>query len=179
MGGSAQASSIVTVEEPVRTISPSIIAIGTPAVSEATLSDTSTAIVAEGKIELTPLDPLNMLPAKADGAARMEELTPSIVAITAPDPDISNEIVAAIEERKPTRDPMPMVMRGGIVGDPFMLPEIELSKDIHKMPAKASGDQTTQLPVPADPNALSKPQVTETGAPMPADGMSAGGRPRR
>lgn len=55
---------------------------------------------------------------------------------------------------------MPMVMRGGIAGDPFMLPEIELGKDIHKMPAKASGDQTTQLPVPADPNALSKPQVS-------------------
>lgn len=81
----------------VRTISPSIIAIGTPEVSEATLSDTSTAIVAEGKIELTPLDPLNMLPAKADGAARMEELTPR----SSPSPrrtPISNEIVAAIEE---------------------------------------------------------------------------------
>ncbi|MGE0279722.1 MAG: hypothetical protein AB7P20_03790 [Rhizobiaceae bacterium] len=175
-GGAAQASSIITMEEP-RPASPSIIEVGPPAISAATAEHV--AVTSGDSLELAALDPLNMLPAGSNSVVRMEALTPSIVAVIAPDPNISNEIVAAIDGRKPRPNPLPMVMRGGIVGDPF-LPHIELGKALEKLPEKVADKEPAQAAAPVDPDAINKPQLTETGAPMPANGAAvAGGQPRR
>jgi len=174
-GGTAQASSFVTIEEPAPAASPSIVEVAPPAAS--TSATESVVFTSGSSVQLAALDPLNMLPAGSNSIVRMEPVTRSVVAVVAPDPNISNEIVAAIDHRKPRQDLMPMVMRGGIVGDAFQ-PEIELGKALKKLPAKADDKQVVQTKLPVDPEALSKPQVTETGAPMPANGMSGGGRPR-
>lgn len=171
----AQASSIMTIEAPAQAISPSIIEVvaatpTSPASDEISLSP-------QGSLQLTQLDPLNMLPAGGSSVVRMEPITPSVIAVIAPTPDVSTEMVAAIEHRKPRVNDMPMVMRGGIVGDPFMS-EIELGKALGKLPADTAGKQPPQTATSMDPEALNKPQFTESGAPMPANGSASTGRPR-
>ncbi len=128
-------------------------------------------------MELAVLDPLNMLPAGGNSVVRMQALSPSIVAVLAPDTGISNEIVAAVDGRKPRQKPLPMVMRGGITGDAFTH-EIELGKALEKLPTKAvEKAPSSTAPSPAT-EALDQPQFSENGAPMPANGMASGGRPR-
>jgi len=172
-GNAAQASSIVTIEEPA-SATPSIIEVAPPVVAAAAAEHV--AVTSEGSLELAALDPLNMMQAGANSVVRIEALTPSVIAVIVPSPEISNEIVAAIDGRKAGQDPLPMVMRGGIVGDPFTA-EIELGKALKKLPANAQGNQPLQTQLPVDPEAINKPQFTETGERMPANGMG-GGRPR-
>lgn len=176
VAGTAHASSIVTIDEGEQPSSPSIIEVAAPPIISAAVE--RVAMPSENGLELAALDPLNMLPAGGNSVVRMQPLTPSVVAVVAPDSYISNEIVAAIDHRKPRHDPLPMVMRGGIAGDPFQ-PQIELGKTSEKLPEKADDKQPAQAESRIDPEAISKPQFTETGAPMPANGtVAAGGKPR-
>ena len=121
----AQASSIMTIEAPAQAISPSIIEVvaatpTSPASDEISLSP-------QGSLQLTQLDPLNMLPAGGSSVVRMEPITPSVIAVIAPTPDVSTEMVAAIEHRKPRVNDMPMVMRGGIL--PVLMPGTTVPED--------------------------------------------------
>lgn len=173
--GTARASSFVTVEEPGPAASPSIIDVAPPTL--ATRAAEPVTISSEGSVELAVLDPLNMLPVDGNSVVRMQALSPSVVAVLAPDTGISNEIVAAIDGRKPRQNPLPMVMRGGITGDAFTH-EIELGKALEKLPTKAVEKEPSRMaPSPAT-EALDQPQFSENGAPMPANGMASGGRPR-
>jgi hypothetical protein len=173
--GAVQASSFVTVGEPASDASPSIVDVAAPTVA-ASLPQ-YVEFSSERSVELATLVPLNILPASGASVVRMEPLSPSVVAVVSPEADVSNEVVAAIKQRNPRNEPLPMVMRGGIIGDPFAA-EVELSKALDKLPGKGEPKSPFKFAAPAAPTESDQPQVKEGGAPMPANGTVAADRPR-
>jgi hypothetical protein len=108
--GEAEASSFVVLELEPTPISPSIVELGEPVPpSVATLPDVD-----------TPAAPEVVYDAGAPGSSdQIIELSPSMIALG--EPDVAMEKVAAIggENKRPRHDPLPMVIRGGVVGDAF------------------------------------------------------------
>jgi hypothetical protein len=102
--GQAHASSFVTLEPMTEKIGPSMVLLGEPAPAVA-------AAAAGPKTALAV--PKSVLPSGT-------MISPSIVAFGEPLPDIEYTKVAAIPEKRSRRPaPMPMVMRGGIIGEGF------------------------------------------------------------
>jgi hypothetical protein len=107
--GQAHASSFVALEPMTEKIGPSMVLLGAPAPAK----PTAAATVAAPKTALAA--PKAVLPSGT-------MISPSIVAFGEPLPEIEYTKVAAIPEpKKQSRRPapMPMVMRGGIIGEGF------------------------------------------------------------
>lgn len=95
-----------------------------------------------------------------------DETTPSIVALGEPAdivPPVTDETVAAIPETSPLREPVPMVIRGGIVGGAFSTPA---PAAVEESPAQAA-EETAAAPEAEEPEP-EMPKEEAPAAPAPS-----------
>lgn len=176
-GGSAHASSFVTIETPIATESPSFVYATPPEPVTPVAAVKAEPSPALAQFNLPELDPLNMLAPGANSIVRLEPVSRSIIAVIAPQPAVSNEMVAAIDETpKPRHETIPMVMRGGIIGDLFAEPEIELGKALQDMPAAVAPVDATGRPLV--PESATPPNGTPANG-APPNGQAAQNQPAR
>ena len=118
-GGEAQASSFVTPEALPEPIGPSFVVLGeTTAAGTLQVQENDAASGAALSVEMLPMPSFSIMGEAASSS------TPSIVALGEPAAGIAYDEVAAIPQpaQKSGRVMMPMIIRGGIVGDAFAQP---------------------------------------------------------
>lgn len=77
-------------------------------------------ILATSPPELTVLGKRSGEPSEKAGAVKLVSISPSVIAFQGPEPSVTSEEVAAVKNPpRPFAPSTPMVIRGGIVGDPF------------------------------------------------------------
>jgi hypothetical protein len=156
MSGGAQASSFVVLEPLKDAVGPSMIVLGAPAsMAERTPPEPDTA---EPRVALS-----YPAPGGAPGPEAMRRVSPSIIALGQPIPEVSYEKLAAIEPPAPTPkkrpDFSPMVIRGGIVGDAF--------SGSRTMPAATTASEAAAVTGSPD-NPIRKPKEPEPAMPEAA-----------
>lgn len=149
----ASASSFVTFGTSEKIATPSIISLG--ALPAKAPSAAASAIDPSSELAGLPeLDPLHAF--GSDVGPRFEDVSPSIVAVISPLPPVSSEMVAAIEKPKPRPHDlaMPMVIRGGIVGEAFASADAE--------PAAAAPPPPEPPASPARQDAIAQGQAAKS-----------------
>ncbi len=140
--GGAEASSFVVLDALPAGESPSVITLGIPAIAAIATPEPPAKVAAIAPPP--PVDP--------DRTNRFEipheeivQLSRSVIAMGEPEPDIAMEKVASIDtHRKPRRGGMPLVIRGGVVGDAFSAPVPAAPVTVSSAPA--SPEQPAQAP---------------------------------
>jgi hypothetical protein len=155
----ANASSFVEVSEPHSGATPSILMLGPTAVPVDVVTLPALATdpnVAIGEVD--PAPPHNVDPADSS----IVTLSRSVIAFG--EPDVVDEKVGAIGEQPWHRDPMPMVIRGGILGDAYVSPPPPATAETPKAPDQQAS-QSAESP--------SEPGKTEQAAPPSAQATPA------
>jgi hypothetical protein len=144
--GGAEASSIVVLPAMTGPLGPSMVAVGQTATPDVTVAATLPE----------PAQPPIAEPGHID------IISPSVIALG--EPAVADENVAAIGTGTKRLGPnaIPMVIRGGVVGDPFAFSPMATSA-----PVKVQGEpQAAQAPLPASqPEAAAAPEAAEPPAP--------------
>jgi hypothetical protein len=162
----ASASSFVTPEEVTTPDSPSIITLGA-----------SPSFVAAGEPDESPRPSIERFGGPATEDRKFVTVSPSVIAmVDAPQP-VAFENVASIGDdekaRKRARESMPMVIRGGIVGDAFSsgsgsAPASERAAEPRPQQQVSAPPSGGNGPKPSGPDEPSGPRVPKSALPPAA-----------
>jgi hypothetical protein len=154
--GAADASSFVTVGAPRSGASPSVVVLGQSTASVDVVTLPAQAI--DSSLAVAEVE--HALPHHFDPAdSAIVTLSRSVVAVG--EPEVTDEKVAAIDEKPWRRDPIPMVIRGGVVGGAYSPPApaaAEPPKTSNQSAQAPDGSGKPEQPVPEPPkNAVAPP----------------------
>ena len=149
--GAVNASSLVDVNEPQAGATPSILIL-----SETTPVDVVTlpALTVDPNVAIGEVGPA---PRDDTAGSSIVPLSRSVIAVG--EPDVTDEEVAAIGDKPWHRESIPMVIRGGVIGDAFSTPAPPAAPET----PKASDEQASETA--QSPDGSSEP---EQAAPPPA-----------